>query len=44
MEVIVQKTYADMSRAAAREAANIINSKPNAVLGLATGSTPLGVS
>lgn len=43
MEVIVKKNYAEMSRAAAREVANVINAKPNAVLGLATGSTPLGV-
>jgi glucosamine-6-phosphate deaminase len=32
-----------MSRAAAREVADLVNSKPNAVLGLATGSTPLGL-
>jgi len=43
MEVIVQKTPADMSRAAAREVANVLNAKPNAVLGMATGSTPLGL-
>jgi len=43
MEVIVQKTYEEMSRTAAREVANVLNAKPNAVLGLATGSTPLGL-
>ena len=43
MEVIVQKTPADMARAAAREVAQVLNAKPNAVLGMATGSTPLGV-
>jgi glucosamine-6-phosphate deaminase len=43
MEVIIEPTYEDMSRAAAREVARVLNSKPNAVLGLATGSTPLGV-
>jgi len=43
MEVIVEKTYVEMSRAAAREVADVINAKPNAVLGLATGSTPLGL-
>ncbi|HEX2974006.1 MAG TPA: glucosamine-6-phosphate deaminase [Tepidisphaeraceae bacterium] len=43
MEVIVQKTYEEMCRAAAREVANVLNAKPNAVLGLATGSTPLGL-
>lgn len=43
MEVIIQETYDAMSRAAAREVADVLNAKPNAVLGLATGSTPLGV-
>src|SRR3954470_10984845 len=43
MEVIVAKTAADMSVAAAREVADILNAKPNAVLGMATGSTPLGL-
>ena len=43
MEVIVQRTPEDMARAAAREVAQVLNAKPNAVLGMATGSTPLGV-
>lgn len=43
MEVIIQKKYEEMCRAAAREVANVLNAKPNAVLGLATGSTPLGL-
>src|SRR3990170_8992244 len=43
MEVIVKETYEDMSRAAAQEVARLLNTKPNAVLGLATGSTPLGL-
>src|SRR3989442_14472466 len=43
MEVIITKTYEDMSRAAAREVADMLNAKPNAVLGMATGSTPLGL-
>src|SRR6266550_4185760 len=43
MEVIVAKTAAEMSVAAAREVANVLNAKPNAVLGMATGSTPLGL-
>ena len=43
MEVIVAKTPADMAIAAAREVANVLNAKPNAVLGMATGSTPLGL-
>jgi glucosamine-6-phosphate deaminase len=43
MEIIIQKTPEDMSRTAARVVASIINAKPNAVIGLATGSTPLGL-
>lgn len=43
MEIIIKETYEEMSRAAAKVVATTLNSKPNAVLGLATGSTPLGV-
>jgi len=43
MEVIVSKSAAEMSVAAAREVADVLNAKPNAVLGMATGSTPLGL-
>ena len=43
MEVIVQQSYEEMSRAAAAIVAEVLNAKPNAVLGMATGSTPLGV-
>ena len=43
MEVIVQQSYEEMSRAAAAIVADVLNAKPNAVLGMATGSTPLGV-
>jgi glucosamine-6-phosphate deaminase len=43
MEVIIAKTYEEMSRQAAREVADVLNAKPDAVLGLATGSTPLGL-
>jgi glucosamine-6-phosphate deaminase len=32
-----------MSRAAAALVADVLNTKPNAVLGMATGSTPLGL-
>ena len=42
MEVILTKTYDDMSKAAAQEIARQIRKKPNSVIGLATGSTPLG--
>jgi len=43
MEIIVSETYEEMSRAAAKEIASVLNAKPDAVLGMATGSTPLGV-
>ncbi len=43
MEIIVKDTVEEMSKAAARMVARAINAKPNAVLGLATGSTPLGL-
>src|ERR687895_477766 len=43
MEVVVLPSYEDMSRAAAQLVADVLNTKPNAVLGMATGSTPLGL-
>lgn len=43
MEVVVHRTYEEMSRAAAAIVADVLNAKPNAVLGMATGSTPLGL-
>ncbi len=43
MEILIQPTYEEMSRRAAAVVARTLNSKPDAVLGLATGSTPLGV-
>src|SRR6476619_2718309 len=43
MEVIICKTYDDLSREAAQAVAEVMNAKPNAVLGMATGSTPLGL-
>jgi glucosamine-6-phosphate deaminase len=43
MKVIIVKTYEDMSKIAAKEMAKLLYVKPEAVLGLATGSTPEGV-
>ena len=43
MEIIVKDNVDEMSQAAARVVAKVLNAKPNAVLGLATGSTPLGL-
>ena len=42
MEVIVKNTYEEMSKLAAEMIAKVVRAKPNAVLGLATGSTPVG--
>src|SRR3954464_13608384 len=43
MEVVIRQNYDDMSKAAAQMVAELLNTKPNAVLGMATGSTPLGL-
>jgi glucosamine-6-phosphate deaminase len=42
LRVVIVRDYDDLSRKAASIIAKEIRSKPNAVLGLATGSTPLG--
>lgn len=41
MEIIIQPTAKDASETAANIIANVITRKPDAVLGLATGSTPV---
>lgn len=43
MEVVIQDTYEQMSKAAAALVVEVLNTRPNAVLGMATGSTPLGL-
>jgi glucosamine-6-phosphate deaminase len=43
MQIIINETYEAMSQAAAQVVAHTLNAKPNAVLGLATGSTPLAL-
>ena len=43
MEVVIAKDYDELSRRSGRLVADIINTKPNAVLGMATGSTPMGL-
>lgn len=43
MRVIVCNDYDEMSKKAAKLVASQINLKPNCVLGLATGSTPVGM-
>ncbi|KPJ57097.1 MAG: glucosamine-6-phosphate deaminase [Planctomycetes bacterium DG_58] len=42
MEVIVKRNYEEMSKLAAQMIAEVVRDDPRAVLGLATGSTPLG--
>lgn len=42
MEVIIKETYEEMSKLAAEMIADVIRKRPRAVLGLATGSTPVG--
>ena len=39
MEVIIQRDYDQMSKAAAQLVVEVLNTKPNAVLGMATGFT-----
>ena len=41
--IIISPDYAALCELAAERIANLVREKPNAVLGLATGSTPLGV-
>lgn len=43
MRVIIEKDYESMSKRAAQFVADLVRKKPNAVLGLATGSTPIGL-
>jgi len=43
MLVVLKKDYQEVSREAARIVAGAVRSKPDIVLGLATGSTPLGL-
>ncbi len=43
MEVRISPTYEELSKQAAQWVAELLNAKPNAVLGLATGSSPVGL-
>lgn len=43
MRVIVYESYDEVSRGGAECVRQLLNAKPDAVLGLATGSTPLGL-
>jgi glucosamine-6-phosphate deaminase len=43
MEIIILSSPAEVGQAAARQVAQIISRKPDAVIGLATGSSPLAI-
>ncbi len=43
MKFIVTEDYEAMSRTAARVISGYVSSRPDCVLGLATGSTPIGL-
>ena len=43
MKIIVCENYAEISARAAELIADLVKEKPNCVLGLATGSTPVGM-
>lgn len=43
MKIVKVENYDEMSRLGAREVIDVVRAKPDAVLGLATGSTPLGL-
>lgn len=43
MKFIIAKDYEEMSRLAADVIASVMNEKPDCVLGLATGTTPIGL-
>jgi glucosamine-6-phosphate deaminase len=43
VEVVISPTYEELSQKAAEFVANNLNTKPDAVLGMATGSSPLGL-
>ena len=43
MKVIITKNYEDLSERAAEIMLGIVKQNPKAILGLATGTTPLGL-
>jgi len=43
VEIIIKDDYQQMSRTAAEIVVEVLNTRPNAVFGMATGSTPLGL-
>ena len=43
MKIIITKDYEELSQKAFEIMRTVLEEKPNAVLGLATGSTPIGL-
>ena len=43
MEIVICKSYDEMSKKAAAEVAEVVRKKPNCVIGLATGASPIGL-
>ena len=43
MKIFIEKNYEEMSKKAAEIFIDAIKEKPNIILGLATGSTPIGL-
>ena len=43
MKIIVTKNYDELSKVAANEMANVVKNNPKAILGLATGGSPIGM-
>lgn len=43
MRIVIVKNYDELSKLAAEEIASLVKEKPNCVLGLATGSSPVGM-
>ncbi|MBE6052972.1 MAG: glucosamine-6-phosphate deaminase [Clostridium sartagoforme] len=43
MKIIVTKNYDELSKIAAEEMAGVVRNNPKAILGLATGSSPIGM-
>lgn len=43
MKIIITKNYEELSKVAANEMADVVKSNPSAILGLATGGSPIGM-
>ena len=43
MKIVITKNYEELSKVAANEMADVVKSNPSAILGLATGGSPIGM-